>query len=160
MPLYALLNNADNSLVRIENQPPGWLPENAVGFGQEHETRWVPVEYAGEPAYNAATHYLRRLDPVLEDGKWRYKWEVVENPVPAEVSLSSFRIAVRKAGLFDAVEAAIASLTGDDKIEAEEKWNRANVIRRDHPMLSQLAAGLNLTNEQVDAIFRQAALIA
>jgi hypothetical protein len=164
MPLYALLNNADDSLIRIENQPPGWLPENAVNFGPEHETRWVQVQYDTEPAYDAATHYLRRKDPVLEGGKWVYKWEAVEKPVPTEVFTWQLREAcelstLRSPTLKDAIDAAIALLPAQQRIRARNRWVSKPTIRRTDPLTLQLIAGLNLTEAEADALFKQAAQI-
>lgn len=160
MPLYALLNNADDSLVRIENQPPGWLPENAVNFGPEHETRWVPVDYEGEPAHDAATHYLRRLDPVLEDGKWRYKYAVTEKEAPIEVPLWAFRAVLTTMGLAGNVTTLIATLDEPARTVASVQWEYANFIRRDHPVIVQLAQALNLTEQDVANIFKQASLLS
>lgn len=160
MPLYALINNSDNSLVRIENQPPGWLPENAVNFGPEHETRWVAVEYAERPAYDDATHYLRQLAPVLEDEAWRYKWEVVEKEAPIEVPLWAFRAVLTTMGLAGNVATLIATLPEPARTAASVQWEYANFIRRDHPVIVQLAPALNLTEQDVANIFKQAALLS
>ena len=63
------------------------------------------------------------------------------------------RLALLNAGLFDAVEAYIATLPKAAQVE----WEYANEIRRDHALLTQAAAALGLTDAQLDALFETAA---
>jgi len=63
------------------------------------------------------------------------------------------RLALLNAGLLDAVEAYIATLSKAAQVE----WEYANDICRDHALLTQAASALGLTAEQVDALFEAAA---
>ena len=63
------------------------------------------------------------------------------------------RLALLNAGLLDAVEAYIATLSKAAQVE----WEYANEICRDHALLTQAASALGLTAEQVDALFESAA---
>lgn len=75
-------------------------------------------------------------------------------PVPPIVSRAQGRTALNLAGLFETVEAAVYAPGADPQLriayEANE-WHRAS------PTLLALAAGLGLTEEQVDDLFRTAA---
>lgn len=159
MPLYALIKNADNSLVRIENQPPGWLPENAVNFGPEHETRWVPVVDEELPPQNPITHALQSFDR-LEDEKWKRGYTIIERSAPIEVPLWAFRAVLTTMGLAGNVATLIAALPEPARTVASVQWEYANYIRRDHPVIVQLAPALNLTEQDVASIFKQAALLS
>ena len=162
---YALINNADNTLISLHDQPADWLPEHvAHKFGPEFETRFVPVEYEGEIEHDTATHYLRRLDPVLEDGKWRYKWEVVEKPLPAEVPTWALQevcedTTYNATNLKAAIDAAIENLPQPQKRKARNRWNRKPTIKRGDAIVAMLAAGLQLSDSTVDGLFRQAATL-
>lgn len=57
--------------------------------------------------------------------------------------------------LLDAVEAAIAAGPRADQIT----WEFAVDVRRDYPMIANLAEALELTGEQVDDLFRLAATL-
>lgn len=157
---YAEIINATGELVREVDQPEGWSPELvAHKFGPEHERSFVPVHHDDEPEYSAATHHLRRLDPVLDSGAWRYGWEVVENPVPHEVPLWAFRAVLTTMGLATQIADLISTLPEPARTVAGVQWEYANFIRRDHSVIAQLAPALSLSPEQVDAIFRQASAL-
>jgi hypothetical protein len=76
-------------------------------------------------------------------------------PVPEEVPMWSFRLALEKVGMLDPVLAFIQSLSHDARREAETHLEYGNYIRRDHPLMG--AAGqLGLDSAKVDDIFRVA----
>jgi hypothetical protein len=77
------------------------------------------------------------------------------DPVPASVSPRQARTALRAAGLLSAVNAAVAA-AGE---QAQIDWDYALEVRRDNPLIASMAAGLNLTSEQVDDLFRAAAQV-
>jgi hypothetical protein len=72
--------------------------------------------------------------------------------VPTVVSMRQARLALYGAGLLDQVNALVASSTPDVRIEFEY----ATELRRDWPTLVALAAGLGLTDAQIDNLFIQA----
>jgi hypothetical protein len=69
--------------------------------------------------------------------------------VPTVVSMRQARLALYGAGLLDQVNALVASSTPDVRIEFEY----ATELRRDWPTLVALAAGLGLTDAQIDDLF-------
>lgn len=73
--------------------------------------------------------------------------------VPAVVTSLQLKLALQAAGLFAAVEAAIAS----SSVEVAIVWNSARYFERSHLMTQALAASLNLSSTQVDDLFREAA---
>ena len=76
-------------------------------------------------------------------------------PVPQEVPMWSFRLALEKIGMLDSVIAFIQTLPHAARREAETHLEYGNYIRRDHPLMS--AAGqLGLDSAKVDDIFRVA----
>lgn len=94
-------------------------------------------------------------------------WAVYTEPepkppqVPQSVSLRQFRMALKRAGLFDAVMAfaeheAVPPQIRDDIMEF---MNYSNTIERNHPLLVDLAPVLNVSSEQVDEIFTLASTL-
>ncbi|RKK04826.1 hypothetical protein EBE87_20305 [Pseudoroseomonas wenyumeiae] len=76
-------------------------------------------------------------------------------PVPESVTPLQARKALRAAGLLPQVQTAIAA-AGD---EAQEEWDYALEVRRDHPLLNAVAGELGLERHDIDALFRSAALL-
>jgi hypothetical protein len=79
------------------------------------------------------------------------------DPVPAAVSRFQARMALRNAGLFDAVDAALTDPSAP--IAAVEAWNTAQEFRRQSPTIAAMAQALQLGEEQLDALFRAAGKI-
>lgn len=78
-----------------------------------------------------------------------------ETPVPISVSMFQARTALKRAGLLAAIDAAVAAMDG----EADIAWAYAYEVRRDSNLVNQIGAGLGLTSEQMDDLFRTAATI-
>lgn len=81
------------------------------------------------------------------------------SPVPASVTARQIRLWLVSHGVsLAAVESAIdgiADQTQRDSVRVE--WEYAPYVERSHPMLVPLASALGLSEEQVDAAFREAA---
>lgn len=75
-------------------------------------------------------------------------------PVPASVSRFQARTALHLAGLLAPVEAAIAA-SGD--VVAQLAWAYAAAFERGSPTVAAMAGALNLTDAQIDDLFRSAA---
>ena len=75
-------------------------------------------------------------------------------PVRA-VTMRQARLALHAAGKLSAIDAAIAQIGGAAQIE----WEYATEVRRDRPLVSQVAAGLDMTEAELDALFTQAATL-
>lgn len=76
-------------------------------------------------------------------------------PVPQSVTPRQARLALLAAGLLDDVNAAVAAAGPQAQID----WDYALEIRRDNALIASMAAGLNLTDEQIDDLFRAAAVL-
>ena len=70
----------------------------------------------------------------------------VKSITPLQAKLQLHRV-----GLLDEVEAMVAS-----DVEVKLFWEYALVIERNHPILTQVATGLGMTEEQLDELFAAA----
>ena len=116
--------------------------------------------------------------PVVPDGhraRWGNGWafEAIPQPepepepeppppppvvIPQSVTMRQARLALLRAGLLDDVYAAIAAIPDPaNRKAAEIEWEYAQTVDRNSPFTQQMAAGLNLTAEQLDELFTQAA---
>lgn len=78
-------------------------------------------------------------------------------PVPQSVTMRQARLALLGAGLLDDVDAAIAAIPdATQRRAAEIEWEYAQTVDRHSPFTQQLASGLGLTSDQLDALFSQA----
>lgn len=73
--------------------------------------------------------------------------------VPATVTPLQMRRALRAAGLYDSIAAAIPNLP----VEMQEAWEYAVTFPRDDALIAAAAQQFNLTSAQVDDLFRVAA---
>ena len=80
----------------------------------------------------------------------------VVNGVPQRVTPYQARMALLNAGLLDQVTAAVNQAGG----AAVVAWEYATTVERQSPFIASISASLNLTSEQVDALFVAAAAIA
>ena len=80
----------------------------------------------------------------------------VPAPVPEKVSPKRFRIALNQIeGLRAQVEAAVSAADQD----RQDAWQYATVVGRDDAYVNALGVALGLTSDDIDDIFRAAALI-
>ena len=94
---------------------------------------------------------------VVTDGKGRIikvEDDGVPEPVPATITALQARLALAQMGALEAVEAFIEKAGGAAKIV----WEYATVIERNSPLVEGAAAALGMTGEQMDDLFRAAAL--
>ena len=73
-----------------------------------------------------------------------------------KVSRLQARKAMRDAGIFAAVDAAVAASGNDD---IQDAWANAIEFRRFSPTILALSAQIGLTDTQLDDLFRAAALV-
>lgn len=78
-----------------------------------------------------------------------------QSPVPTNLPAWRIRAVLRKRGLLTNVKALLAQLPADVRAVAEEQINDSR-FERDHPLIGQLGAALNLTSKDLDDIFREA----
>lgn len=76
-------------------------------------------------------------------------------PVPQSVTLAQARVALRRAGLFEQVDAAIHAAGG----EALDAWEYSNTVARQGALVMALGSQIGLTGRQIDDLFTTAAAI-
>lgn len=101
----------------------------------------------------------RALPPALVDGVWTQQWEIVPSPVPVTVSMRQARLALLGAGMLIAVDTAIAGMPSPQKEAAQIEWEYATEVRRNSPLIAALGPALGLSEEQIDGLFRAAAVL-
>ena len=84
---------------------------------------------------------------------------VQPDPIPQSVTMRQARLALMGAGLLDSVNAAITAMPTPERSAAVIEWEYAQTVDRASAFTQQLATGLNLTAEQLDALFTQAAAL-
>lgn len=77
-------------------------------------------------------------------------------PIPSEIANWRARAVLEIAGLLPKVDAAIASLDGAAGIVARTAWHSGASLVRHSPTVLAMTSALNLTSDQVDALFVQA----
>lgn len=88
-------------------------------------------------------------------------WAVVDTlppvvQIPKVVSMRQARLALLGAGLLANVNAAIAGMAAPSGDAARIEWEFAAEVQRTSPLIAQLAAGLRLTDADLDALFKTA----
>lgn len=76
-------------------------------------------------------------------------------PIPQSVTMRQASIALELAGLLDDVEVIVATLPRIYQIE----WQRASNVQRDNPLVEMVRQQQRMTDEQIDALFVQAATL-
>lgn len=74
---------------------------------------------------------------------------IYANSIPQEVPIAPACEALLNAGLYDAIDTYIATLSPTEKIW----WARADKIHRQFPLVESVRIELGLTNEQIDGLF-------
>lgn len=69
------------------------------------------------------------------------------------VTMRQARLALLGAGLLDRIDAVVTAAGPAARIE----WEYAQTVDRDWPLVNQLAAGLGMSDEQIDDLFSAAA---
>jgi len=80
-------------------------------------------------------------------------------PIPQSVSMRQARLALLGAGLLDAVDAAIAGMTGTEGRAAQIEWEYASEVVRTSALVAGMGAALGMTDEQLDDLFLQASTL-
>jgi hypothetical protein len=95
----------------------------------------------------------------LDSGDERYQAFINPTPpTPSVVSMRQAKLALIDAGKYQAVEDAIAAMTGTDQLKAQVEWGGATA-ERSSPLLIQLAATVGLNDAALDALFIAAAAL-
>lgn len=106
------------------------------------------------PVESYGNDYQRWLD----EGNTPYPADPPPPPsVPIEVTQRQARMALHALGHLASVEAAINALPDPPRTEARIAWDFSNTIQRSNPFVSQLAALLGFTEQDLDELFIMAA---
>lgn len=143
------------------DNPQTSFPKN---LSNELLAEWgvYPVTLADRPEFDRITQKLVEAEPVKLEGQWIRAWTVVnldkkaiaknrKDQVPRYVSRFQARMALRQAGLFEAVESMMSAPGAP--IEAVEAWDSAQVFMRTSPTIETMRQELNMTEEQLDELF-------
>jgi hypothetical protein len=105
------------------------------------------------------------------DGDPRPDWTEItkaefdaNNPTPPapkinSVTMRQARQALLRAGKLTQVESAIAAMTGIAGDEARIEWEYSNEVLRTQPLVQNLAAGLGMTEQEMDNLFTLASTL-
>lgn len=117
-------------------------------------------------------------DEIVPEGKVVTDWKIVDRDrspirvwtledapepgtiVPVSVTRRQAKTQLSRVGLLSAVDALIADMPGQEGEEARIDWADAGELRRDHPLILALGPQFNLTPDDIDALFVEAAKIA
>lgn len=77
-----------------------------------------------------------------------------ENPVPESISPRQARLVLLHIGALGQVDGLLQALPEPTRSAALIEWEYATHIDRNSQLVAQLTSSLNLTNEQVDDLFR------
>ena len=140
-----------NTILRLEDAPARNECFVQVLFTDPDTGASIPyAQWITGAAYDEYQAAPESLDALIAG------WEAVAKQQyydSSAITPRQARLALLNAGLLDAVEAYIATLSKAAQVE----WEYANEICRDHALLTQAASALGLTAEQVDALFEAAA---
>ncbi len=115
-----------------------------------------------KPEHDPATHYLRSTEAIDLDALQVVRgWELVAHePMPVIVTMTSLRLALIDAGLYQTITSAINGIAdATEKLKAQTWWATAQTVRRAHPLVAGIAALAGRTEAQVDAIFAAAQVL-
>lgn len=80
--------------------------------------------------------------------------------IPKQITLWQLRVELMKRNMITDIEFVIDSLPEQEKILANEAWNRANIILRNSPTVILIQNALFLSPSEVDDIFINASKIS
>jgi len=80
--------------------------------------------------------------------------ELINRP-PDTITMRQCRLVLFQRGLLDAINQAVASMGQAAEIE----WEYATEVKRGHPLVAGIAAMTGMTTEQMDTMFKEAAVL-
>lgn len=164
---YAQLNEALTEAIQVATHGNvEWDANNLCSAdaltrdGKAEQFRVVPLTATEPPEYDAATQTVVRDGCEEVDGTWRYKWRIDEltpeqieaariASIPQSVSIYAAERMLLEADLLTMVKAALANAGP----LAELAWARRLNVRRDDPLVAQMAQGFEWSEAFVDDLF-------
>lgn len=115
---------------------------------------WVAAPQEVSPSthlfsHDSATFVLHEATPEEVPTQSKEEWRAT-----TEVSRFQARVALYNFGLLESVEQMMSDPSAP--FIAKEAWESAGVFKRNSPTVIALGAGLNLTDDQVDTLFKAA----
>jgi len=126
-----------------------------------------PLLATDSPGYDPAAQTLEEATPVQIDDVWTQQWTVraltleeLKARVPTVVTMRQARLALLQSNLLSQVEAAIAAIAdATERKQAAIDWEYATQVERLWPWVQTLGVALGLTDDELDALFVQAATL-
>jgi hypothetical protein len=95
---------------------------------------------------------------VLSQAEWeQLRAEEMDARVPKVVTMRQARMALLHAGHLSAVDAIIDSMPEPERSAAKIDWEYAQEVQRYSPLVTKLSSNLQLSKQDVDELFTQAA---
>ena len=146
------------------------LPHMSIPLGTRDFAHFAGYDETPAPAHNPLTHAAHEAPPQPVDGVLTQQWEIVPLTeqeaeaerlarVPQQITRAQGKAALIHAGLWAGVLAHVDVLPEPDRALADIALHDTLNWRRDSPFLKACAAGLGLTERQLDDLFTQAAQI-
>jgi len=136
-----------NVSIPNEAATPAWLAQHDA----------APLVEPADPTPGPNQRAVRSDTPTLVNGDWVLPWVIEDVPIAERRELMvcsplQARLALDAAGLLASVEATIAASDSQTQISYEYavEW------RRNSPMVTTLAAGLQMTDQEIDDLFTAA----
>jgi hypothetical protein len=124
-----------------------------------------------KPAINALLQAVYERKPIMQDGDPVQVWEVVdfteaELSVKLEarralmvVTMRQARLALLQQGLLASIQPAIDALDEPHRSAANIEWEYSQTVERTRPFVLTLGEALELTDDDLDALFTLAATL-
>ena len=79
--------------------------------------------------------------------------------VPASITMRQARLCLHKHGMLAGVQPAIDALPEPDRTAAQIEWDYSAAVERERGFVLVIAQALGITDEQLDALFIEAATL-
>lgn len=100
---------------------------------------------------------VEEREVVWKNGDWEIQYKETEYPPP--ISARQIRLWLLSNGLLNDVKAAISSKPGAAGKAAEIEFEYTTHFKRQHPLVVEIGTALNFTDETLDQLFLEAALL-
>lgn len=79
--------------------------------------------------------------------------------VPSSVTMRQAKLALRRAGMLAAIDAAVAAMPGDEGDDARIEWQYGKDVERSSPLVASMMPMVGATPSQIDELFILAATL-